>query len=165
MRSSGPRALAPSVARIARDALGKQGMIAATLLTQWSEIVGPELAELTLPERLSSPSGKSATAPPGGVLTIRVSGGAAVELQHLSPVVIERINGFLGVAAVRALKLVHGPLPIAPPAPRPRPRPVSGQQATAIAAALADVESPELKAALERLGHSLAAQNRGSRGA
>lgn len=160
MTYTGPRSLAPTVAKIARAALGRDGMTAATLLTHWAEIVGPELAEVTLPEKLSRPTGKSASAA-GGVLTVRVSGGAAMELQHLAPVVIERINGFLGVAAVRALKLLHAPLPVAPAPLRPRPRSLSDREAEAIAATLDDVESPDLKAALSRLGHSLAAQNRG----
>ena len=48
-----------------------------------------------------------------GVLKLRAAPGAALELQHRAPLIIERINLFFGRAAVTRLALVQGPLPLA----------------------------------------------------
>ena len=46
-----------------------------------------------------------------GVLQVRVAGPLAVELQHLAPQVLERVNTYLGYRAVTQLKLSRGVLP------------------------------------------------------
>ena len=78
----------------------------------------------------------------GGTLHVRVGSGAlALELQHLEPVVIERINTYFGYRAVERLKLVHGPLP-APrgraPRRRRRRRPRDEARAEALVAGIED---------------------------
>jgi hypothetical protein len=50
-------------------------------MSEWGAIVGPRLAVETAPKRFA-----------GGTLTIACSGAMAMELQHLSAALIERIN-------------------------------------------------------------------------
>lgn len=146
----GPTRLAALVPRVARGAFKRHGFAEAELLTRWPAIVGESLAAHTLPERLRFTRGKTAEA--GGVLTVRVEGGMGVELQHLEPLVVERINTYCGYRAVQALRIVQGPLPrLHRPAP-PRPRPLNAQQREILAATLAGLEDGPLREALGRLG-------------
>ena len=77
----------------------RRGFGERDILTRWPDIVGSELAELTVPEKLQTQRGYSV----GAVLHIRVDGVAALELQHKTPIVLERINAFYGYRAVDRL--------------------------------------------------------------
>ena len=91
----------------------------------------------------------------GAVLHIRVDGGAAVELQHKTPIVLERINAFYGYRAVDRLKLVQGPLP-EPEATRGKSmRELSLAESTFIEREAASTKNSDLRDALLRLGVSM----------
>jgi hypothetical protein len=147
------RALGATLPRLTKAVLTKRGSGFAAVVTEWAQIVGPELAAASVPERLTTST---------GVLALRVEGAAAVELQHLAPLLIERINTFLGRPAVTRIKLVRAPLPNPPDPPPPEPGPVPPDAAAAVARAAAEIADPELAAALERFGRSLARAGRAS---
>lgn len=139
-----PRAIAATVPKIAKAVLAKHGRVYAAVLGEWPAMVGPKLAAVSLPEKLA----------PGGILVIRVTSGAAMEIQHTEPQILERINAYLGPQVIRRLKLIQGPVfgrTPAPPSP-PRPDPVVD---SAVESALKTVTDPELKAALARFGRRL----------
>ena len=150
-RGHGLRAVAAPVARVAGPALKRRGLAQGRLLTDWAEIVGAKLAEVSRPEKLVP--GKGADG--GGTLEVRVSGPLAVEIQHLAPVVIERINRYFGYQAVGRLRLVHAPVgelgrkPVLPPAPR------DPAAEADLEAALAGIDDPALREALAGLGRAL----------
>jgi len=148
---SGPRLIGKTIPEIAGEALGKRGLAFGSLITDWDAIVGQRLGARTLPEKLVFPRGKRSDA----VLHIRVEGPIALEIQHLEPQILERVNGFFGFRAVAALRLINGVLPIKTKRP-PRPRPPTAAEAERITLQTANVEDPELRAALERLGTALA---------
>ena len=90
-----------------------------------------------------------------GVLKLRTASGAALEVQHRAPLLVERINGFFGRFAVTRLALVQGPLPL-PSIPSGRlPRPLAPGEAKALEERLSDVADPELRGALARLGRAV----------
>ena len=95
--------LSDLVSDIVGRAFHRRGFTVPALVTEWPAIVGPELARTTLPLKIVFPRG----ARTGGVLHIRVEGAFALELQHMEPLLIERLNGFYGYAA---LKCVFRPL-------------------------------------------------------
>ena len=103
-RGGGPRPLAASLGALSKRALGRRGFAEAGLITEWDTIVGPELAAASRPDRLTFPPGRR----DGGTLRLTVAGPVATELQHLEPVVRERINGYFGYRAVERIQLVHG---------------------------------------------------------
>ena len=125
----------------------------AALRRDWADIVGPEFADVVWPERLETPHGKRPAA-----LVVKVVSGAALLLQHEEPRLVERINSFLGDAAVGRLRIAPG----APP-PRRKPRPAISRLpddhplARRVDARAAAVQDPELAAALARLGKAVAA--------
>ncbi len=150
----GLRSLAESVESLTKPAFFKRGLADGAVARDWSNIVGPHLAAHTLPEKISHAVAGSG----GGTLHLRVDhGGFAAELQHLVPLLIERINGYFGYAAVERVRIVQGPLPLrdAPPPP-PEVLPLSADEEAALECTLASVENPDLKAALAALGRVLA---------
>ena len=152
----GPKALAASLDKVTRPALRKRGIAAAGIVTDWADIVGPELAAETVPQRLMRPRGGGEGGgrgnADGGVLHIRVSSALAPELQHLEPQLVERINGYFGYRAVARLKLIHGPIarPAAPQADLPPA--LDPAERAAVAERVAGVGDADLRAALDRLG-------------
>jgi hypothetical protein len=150
---SGPRPIGRTVPGIAEPVLGKRGLAFGSLITEWDTIVGPSLARQTQPEKLSFPRGKREDA----TLSIRAMGAIALELQHLEPLILERINGFFGYKAVARLRLIHAALP-SPPPRRTRMRELSMSEEMKIAETTAAVEDPGLREALERLGRSMLAR-------
>ncbi len=154
-RGGGPRPLAASLGGVAKRTLGGRGFAEAGLITGWSAIVGPELAAASQPDRLSFPPGKR----DGGTLHIRVAGGMALEMQHLAPQVIERVNGYFGYAAIERIVMVQAPLRRDPK--RPESRPADQQREpdpvalAALEARLDAVEDPDIRAALHRLGRAV----------
>ena len=152
-----PRALAASLPKVTKPVLEKHGRAYASLIAEWTNIVGPALAAMSLPEKLSS----GAT---GGVLTVRVAGAAATEFQHLTPQILDRINTYLGFGAVTRLRLVQAPLPGPTRRPAPRPAVPSPAARRAVAAATDTISDPALHDALVRFGEAIAAQEGGTAG-
>lgn len=150
--------------RVAAPAFAKRGFTEAAIVTDWAQIVGSDLAAHSAPERIVFPRGKrQGKRRGGGALRLRVAGGIAVELQHLEPEIVERINGYFGFPAVERLVLLQGPLPLLQePAPRP-PRALSQAAKGALETELSVVEDETLRAALRSLG--VAVLSRGPDGA
>ena len=107
-RQARMRPLAATLPAVTRAALGKRGAALAALLAEWEAIMGPGLASATTPIRLIRDRA-AAEADDAAILELRVDSAAAVELQHLEPRVLERINAHFGYLAVKRLKLRQGP--------------------------------------------------------
>jgi hypothetical protein len=145
-RRPGFRAAGLTASRIVGPIVARHGGgVLARLKSDWTAIVGAEVAAATWPEAL----------PRGGTLKLRVTPTKALEIQHRTPLVIERINLFFGRAAIERLALVQGPLPLPAPA-RPEPaRPLAPDEAAALDTQLDSIGDPQLRAALDRLGRSV----------
>lgn len=147
-----PRPLAEFVGPCLGDVFARQGFAAGELVRRWPEIAGAEIAALAEPAKLQWPRGErgrdGATEP--ATLVLRVEGPAAIEIQHLAPIILERVNRFFGWRAVARLALRQAPLPHRRSRPA-RPR-VDAERARELAAALTTVEDEGLRAALGRLG-------------
>ncbi len=152
-RRPGLRPAAAAVGRVANPIFKKRGFAEARIVTDWSAIVGEDLANRCCPEKLVFDRRQS-EGPGAGALHIRVEGAFAAELQHLTPQVIERVNRFFGYRAVDKIRLVQGPLP--PPEERPTALPpLEGADRAAIEAAVRAHPDGPLRTALERLGAAL----------
>ncbi len=151
--SAGPRAIAELSARLTRRPLGKRGFTEAAVITEWPAIVGSLLGSSTLPLKIVFPPGQRA----GGVLHIRVASGAvAAQLQHLEPLIVQRINGFFGYGAVIRLAISQGVVPKRPPRRGPPPPQLDAAAEAELEKRLEKVEDVELREALASLGRHLA---------
>ena len=135
------------------DAYAKQGFAARELVTRWTTIVGPELSAHCEPLKMQWPRPVEGQPPEPATLVLRVEGPMALEIQHSSDVILERVNRFFGWSAVGRLALRQGPLSRRD---RPRPSPAPDpQDVDQIAQTLTSVEDDALRAALARLGATI----------
>src|SRR5215470_14796524 len=145
------RPLADLVRRTLADTFARQGFASTELVTHWNDIVGEEIAAYCEPLRLKWPRGGDPDAPEPATLMLRVEGPIAIEIQHLSPVILERVNRFFGWRAVGRLALRQAPLARRPTPPvRPAPDPAAARLAATL-----DVADEDLRNALARLGAAI----------
>jgi hypothetical protein len=84
---------------------------------------------------------------------LRVEGPAAIEIQHLSSVILERVNRFFGWRAIGRLALRQAPLRRR--APQTAPSPPDPAATARIAEGLPQIEDEDLRQALARLGAAI----------
>jgi len=146
-----PRALSDLAAGTFADSFAKQGFTSTELVTRWAAIAGDEIAAHSQPERIKWPRHDDLEPEPA-TLVLRVEGPMAIEIQHMSSVVLERVNRFFGWQAVGRLSLRQAPLtrrrPRRPPGPDP-------QKVAAIAKSLPEIDDTDLRDALARLGAAI----------
>jgi hypothetical protein len=135
------------------DAYAKQGFAARELVTRWAEIAGPDIAAHSEPLKMQWPRPVQGQAQEPATLVLRVEGPTALEIQHASDAILERVNRFFGWSAVGKLALRQAPLSrrrrsLAPSAPDPK-------SVAEVAKTLSSIEDEELRAALARLGASI----------
>src|SRR5262245_2262413 len=143
------RPLSDLLRKTLNDAFAKQGFASTELVTRWTEIVGVEIAAHSEPERIQWARPAGDDLPDPGTLVLRVEGPTAVEIQHLSRVILERVNRFFGWQAVGTLRLRQAPLTKRTPVKLPAP---DSAEAARIATTLTQIEDDDLRAALARLG-------------
>lgn len=150
------------VARVLAPLLAARGFPAATILKDWPDIVGSELASYATPERLVWPRGEDAPHQnthrsrrlEGATLTIRVAGPRAIEAQHEADRIIERMNIYFGWRAISQLRIIQGPARRRRPESGPTPRRTTREPAEP-GPGLSGIESVDLKRALTRLGQAV----------
>ncbi len=129
------------------------------LRSDWPNIVGPELARCTQPEALITGRGGRSGAK---LLRLKVAGAAALEVQHMSTQIVERVNAYFGHRQIDDIRLMQGAIArAAGRAPIPKPAPEAVAKADA---QVAQVQDPDLRAALARLGARIATNPTGRRG-
>ena len=143
------RSLSDLASGFLAETFKRQGFASTELVTRWPEIVGPEIAAHAEPIKLQWQRTAEGEPTEPATLVLRVEGPAAIEIQHQSNVVLERINRFFGWQAVGRLALRQAPLKRrdAPAPPRADP-----EAAAQVAATLTDVADDSLRMALGRLG-------------
>jgi hypothetical protein len=151
-RGRGFRAVGVAVSKLGAPIVVKRGGgFLVRLKTDWPAIVGADWAAVSWPTAVAR----------DGCLKLRTTPAAALELQHRAPLLIERVNVFLGRPAVTRLILVQGPLPL-PPAPSGSspPPPLARDEAAALDGRVSNIADPGLRTALVRLGRAVIAVRR-----
>jgi hypothetical protein len=150
-----PRPLADLLDTCLGPSLAAQGFAASDILVAWPEIVGARLSEFTQPVKVQwkrrSPGDAPEKRPEPATLIVRVESAFALEMQHLAPIVIERVNSHYGWRCVGRIVLKQGPVRRAEPPRRVVPQ-VTPEDAKAIEAALEPIVEEPLRNALARLG-------------
>jgi hypothetical protein len=146
--AGGPRPLGAIVPRVTRPAFRRYSPAAVQIMADWPEVVGPGLAALAVPRRLAQ-----------GTLTLACAGPVALELSHLAPQLIARINAHCGRVAVRRLRFVQAPAAAAGAghaARRGGGTPAAAARLpSGVSEALGRVGAPDLRAALEKLARGV----------
>jgi len=153
-RKRGFEPAAKLVAGHMRGPMEKRGFAQARLLTHWAEIVGPDLARIALPVKISHGRGF------GGTLVLLTTGGNAPVLEMQKEQIIEKVNACYGHRAVNKVQITQtAPVGFAegqvafapaPKAPPPPPDPVRLDAAMGIVNRVTDAGLKEALAGLAR---------------
>ncbi len=146
-RAYGPRAIGGLIARVTRPGFRRRSPAAIQIMTDWMEILGPDLGARTVPQKLSA-----------GTLTIACAGPTAMELQHFAPQLLARINGHVcgqggghgDKAPIQRLRFVQQ-VSVLPGAMPPRP----SRARAARPPPEIDLEPGPLRDALSRLAQAM----------
>jgi hypothetical protein len=149
-RSCRPRAAGELVGSIGDQSFRRFGFVQSSIVSRWAEIVGERYARVSSPESIRFPAGRKSS----GVLTLLVEGAHAPLIQHLTPMIIDKVNLFFGYAAINRIVFKQGRPPPPPPRPeRPQLKPVPKE----LGEGLREIADPELRACLESLAAQIAA--------
>jgi len=139
---------------VVEPTLAARGLGEISLITDWPEIVGTEIARYARPLQIQWPRRGAKRRPEesaAATLVLRVDGAFALEAQHARAIIVERVNAHLGWRCVEKIAFRQGPLAEAKKTRRAAPAPSAEAQAEALALA-APIEDEELRQALTRLG-------------
>jgi hypothetical protein len=151
-RARRARPVSDKLPDVGRAAFRRFGFVQSSVVSRWREIVGDRYAGVSSPESIRFPPGKRSA----GVLTLVVEGAHAPMMQHVAPVIIERVNRFFGYPAVERLSFRQGIVQVAKSRSRVAPpslRPIPAE----LGDSLRSIADPELRACLESLARGVAA--------
>jgi hypothetical protein len=154
--ASGARPVGALIAKLLDPVARARGFATTTLLSQWPAIVGSELAQFTAPDRVVWPKalrdGEDA-APKGwrdegAILVLRVDGPRAIEVQHRSGKILERVNTYFGYRAITEMRILQAPVRRSEP---PSPVPIEMEESVPLPPSVS-LGHDGLRRALARLG-------------
>lgn len=137
----------------------RHGLGHGELAHAWAEIVGPDLARFSQPERLTRPQGNT-----GATLIVRAQGPRTIEVHYAARQIIDGVNALYGYRMLDRIKVVAAPpgaqaSPAAPPGRQPaRGRPPE----TMSPSGYPGIGSPALGTALARLEQGLTGRETGT---
>ncbi len=137
------------VSKTIGETFRKQGFASAELVTRWTENVGADIAARSEPIKIQWQRPTDGEEREPGTLVLRVEGPAAIEIQHSTNVICERVNQFLGWRAIARIALRQAPLRRATRKPARTPDPAAVAR---LAESLPGIADDELRQALARLG-------------
>jgi hypothetical protein len=151
-RSMRMRSVSDMLPEVGGAAFRRFGFVQSSIVSRWREIVGVRYAGVSSPESIRFPPGKRSA----GVLNLIVEGAHAPMMQHVAPVIVERVNRFFGYNAVErvafkqgSVKVAKAKARVAPPSLRPVPNDIGDS--------LRSIADPELRNVLEALAQGVAA--------
>lgn len=135
------KTLGRSLHKILKPLAQKSGFADGRIFSQWQQIVGKDVAQVARPQKLNN-----------NTLTLSVPNGAvAMEVQHQSIQLIERINSHFGFQAVKKIRTLQTYMELEPAPQAETIKPDQGARIRA-AAQVEDVKDDTLRDALSRLG-------------
>jgi hypothetical protein len=151
-RAKRARAVSDMLPAVGGAAFRRFGFVQSSIVSRWSEIVGERYDRVSSPESIRFPHGTRSK----GVLTLVVEGAHGPMMQHVAPVIIERVNRFFGYEAVERVAIKQGMVQVSKARPRAAPpslRPIPVEMGDS----LRGIADPELRACLEALARGVAA--------
>lgn len=135
------RTLGRSLHKLLKPLAQKSGFADGRIFSHWGQIVGQDMATMARPQKLSNDT-----------LTLAVPNGAvAMEVQHQSIQLMERINSHFGFQAVKRIRTLQTYMALEPAPQQTTIKPDQGAR-TRAAAQVESIGDDTLRGALARLG-------------
>ena len=153
-RSLRARPVSDLLPQVGGAAFRRFGFVQSSVVSRWREIVGERYAGVSSPESIRFPPGKRKD----GLLTLVVEGAHAPMMQHVAPVIAERVNRFFGYEAVARVQFKQGAVQLARARARSAPpslRPIPAD----LGESLREIADPELREVLEAVARGLDRRN------
>lgn len=151
------QAISKSILPLAKTVLGKKGFVETDILTNWANIIGEDLADYTAPLKIDfKPQQRN-----NGILHLEVPSGAfALEIQHKEKIILQKINTYFGYNAVTSIRIIqNSEFKIAQTKTKPTsktpPSLVTPEEENYIQELAEDINRPDLKEILIKLGQSV----------
>lgn len=153
----GLRHLSQTVPRVAGQVFSRKYIMLGRLVTNWSDIVGPELAGKTQPVKIryyKSKTGKNAST---ASLDIAASTADATLLVYRKDLIIERINQIFGDRWITAIRFVPVSANSSPPPRRMSAvkKILTSDQKAYLSDVLDPIKDPDLQEKLRNLGQAI----------
>ena len=142
---------------LAKQLLGAKGMLEMEILSDWTAIVGEELAQYSLPQKISFRKDERSN---GTLELLVLSGAFALEIQHRESQILNKINAYFGYDDVAKLKIIQNSCPenflfTKKPIDNVKKNLVSPEEHNYITEIIKDVDNNELRRHLEILGEAV----------
>ena len=139
------------ISQITDPAIRKRGFIHTEIISRWDAIVGDHFSNVSIPQRISYPSRHGEPA----VLHVCVESARATEFQHMTTLVIERVNTYFGYRAIGGIRLSQVEIRKATPGAS-SPTATPGQELPVLLGnQIEETRDPALREALKALGKRL----------
>jgi hypothetical protein len=150
----GAKPLAELIENALQPIMAAQGFASTDIIIGWPEIIGEKLAEFSRPVKIEWPRrrsyGDDGQGGEAATLVLKVESAFALDIQHMLPVLIERVNARYGWRCIGKIVIKQGPVPRpSHAAPRRSLDPAMIEQASQQIGA---IEDEGLRDALVRLG-------------
>lgn len=142
------RRLSTMIEPMVAPSANERGFAISRLISHWHDIVG-DTAAWCRPADIQFPRGSRNN----GTLKLQIASGRGPQAQAMSAQIIDQVNAAFGYQAVGRIALVQNLPPSTPKTPPKKPATISdAPDIWTLDEKLKHIKSPELRAALRRLG-------------
>ena len=147
-RTSKMRRLSTMIEPMIAPSAKARGFAIGRIVSHWNDIVG-DMSSWCRPDSLYFPRDSRTD----GTLKLQIASGRGPQAQAMSAAIIDRVNANFGYRAISRISLVQTLTPVQTASPKPGLQLNRGaHDIWTLDDKLKDVKSPELRAALRRLG-------------
>ena len=152
-RGNRARSVTEVLGSVLEPIMARRAGMRIDLMRAWPELSGPDYAEVTRPEKIKWPRRISDDDPfKAGVLVVACEPASAVFFEHEKSAVVERVNMFFGFEAVNRLVINQKPVRLDNRDENASVPMISDEDSKRLKKLLGEIDDPELRQALERLG-------------
>lgn len=152
------RPLSASVSQLTSATFSKKFVALGRILSNWNDIIGPEMAVKTQPVKIIYRKPKDKNEKPQATLEIAATSADATLLHYQKGLILERINQIFGDSWITSLKFMHVSAPsdsFSAQSPIKVPKPVNEEARRKINELLSTIEDEDIRKSLEKLGQSV----------
>lgn len=156
-----PRPVSDLVPNLTKDIFGKKNLLFGKMLSQWTQIAGPEIAAIALPLDLKfqRKAEKEKGGSPQAILHLAVKPASALELSYQKNLLVERLNVFFGYPAIKDIKIIqNSEIMDKKGTPRLKTKPLTLHEQQHIEEMTANIADNDLQTALKNLGKAIASR-------